>query len=66
MSQAKDFVSIRLDRELKDELLKAADLERRSLSSFTRLLLEFAWAEYLKAGSMHALITSHEHSLKEE
>ncbi len=66
MPHQKDFVSIRLDKELKEELLKAADLERRSLSSFTRLLLEFAWSEYLKQGSMHALIAAHEHSMKED
>jgi hypothetical protein len=64
MPQQKDFVSIRLDKELKEELLKASELERRSLSGFTRLLLEFAWAEYLKAGSMHDLIAAHERSLK--
>ncbi len=42
MAQAKDFISTRLDRELKDELLKASELERRSLSNFSRLLLEYA------------------------
>jgi hypothetical protein len=52
----KDFVSIRLDHELKTELAQAAELEHRSLSSFCRLLLEFAWGQYLKAGSLHELL----------
>lgn len=63
MPQSKDFISIRLDRELKAELQKAAELERRSISNFGRLLVEYAWAQYLKAGSMRELIAQHEHSL---
>ncbi len=31
-------------------------MERRSLSNFSRLLLEYAWGEYLKAGSMRNLL----------
>jgi uncharacterized protein (DUF1778 family) len=65
MPQSKDFISIRLDEELKAELTKAAEMERRSLSSFGRLLLEYAWSEYLKAGSIRALIELHEqHSVE--
>ena len=65
MPQSKDFVSIRLDETLKAELQAAAEMERRSLSNFGRLLLEYAWAEYLKAGSIRALIAMHEqHSLE--
>lgn len=56
MVQSKDFISIRVDGELKKELLQAADVERRSLSNFCRLLLEYAWGEYLKAGSMRKLL----------
>lgn len=56
MSQANGFASIRLDDELKTELQQAAELERRSLSNFCRLLLEYAWGEYLKAGSMRNLL----------
>lgn len=63
MPQSKDFISIRLDEALKEELQKAAELERRSLSNFGRLLLEYAWAQYLKAGSMRELIAHQEHSL---
>jgi len=66
MAQAKDFISTRLDRELKDELLKASELERRSLSNFSRLLLEYAWAQYLKAGSMRELLTPQEHSIRRD
>jgi len=57
---SKDFITIRLDQELKSELLHAAQMERRSLSNFSRLLLEFAWAQYLKAGSMNKLISQQE------
>jgi hypothetical protein len=63
LSQIKDFISIRLDRELKTELLQASDLEHRSLSNFCRLLLEFAWGQYLKAGSMRDLLSPQEHTL---
>jgi len=57
---SKDFVSIRLDEALKAELQAAAGLERRSLSNFSRLLLEYAWAQYLKAGSIRGLIEQYE------
>jgi hypothetical protein len=66
MSQAKDFVSIRLDHELKGELLQAAELERRSLSNFSRLLLEYAWGQYLKAGSMREMLAPQEHSIRRD
>jgi hypothetical protein len=56
MNQTKDFISVRVDTELKKELLQASDVERRSLSNFCRLLLEYAWGEYLKAGSMRNLL----------
>jgi hypothetical protein len=61
--QSKDFISIRLDTELKAELQKAADLEQRSISNFGRLLIEYAWSQYLKAGSMRELISEQERSL---
>jgi hypothetical protein len=51
-----DFISIRVDGDLKKELLQASDVERRSLSNFCRLLLEYGWGEYLKAGSMRNLL----------
>ena len=60
MPLSKDFVSIRLDEALKAELQAAAELERRSLSNFSRLLLEYAWAQYLKAGSIRGLIEQYE------
>ena len=56
MPQVSEFISIRLDGELKTELHQAAELERRSLSNFCRLLLEYAWGEYLRAGSMSNLL----------
>ncbi len=56
MTKTKDFISIRVDVELKRELLEASDVERRSLSNFCRLLLEYGWGEYLKAGSMRNLL----------
>lgn len=58
MSRGMDFISIRLDSDLKKELLQASDVERRSLSNFCRLLLEYGWGEYLKAGSMRNLLES--------
>jgi hypothetical protein len=57
---SKDFISIRLDEALKAEFQAAAEVERRSLSSFGRLLLEYAWYEYLKAGSIRGLIKQYE------
>lgn len=67
MNQAKDFISIRLDRELKGELLQASELERRSLSNFSRLLLEYAWGQYLKAGSISELLAPpQEHSVRRD
>ena len=62
--QTKEFISIRVDQGLKEELAQASEVEQRSLSSFCRLLLEFAWGQYLKAGSMHELLSPSEHSLK--
>lgn len=65
MPQSKDFISIRLDEALKAELQAAAEVERRSLSNFGRLLLEYAWAQYLEAGSIRVLIEQHEeHSME--
>ncbi len=63
MSQTKDFISIRLDGELKAELIQASELEHRSLSNFCRLLLEFAWGQYLKAGTMRDLLSPQERPL---
>jgi uncharacterized protein (DUF1778 family) len=60
MPQSKDFISIRLDEALKAELQAAAGMERRSLSNFGRLLLEYAWDQYLKAGSIRTLIEMNE------
>lgn len=57
MNRPKDFITVRLDERLKAELLKAADIERRSLSNFSRLLIEYAWGEYLKTGSLHDLLS---------
>lgn len=64
MTQTKDFVSIRLDQELKTELQQAAELEHRSLSNFCRLLIEFGWAQYLRAGSMKDLLKLEEAGVK--
>ena len=64
MSTSMDFISIRLDGDLKKELLQASDVERRSLSNFCRLLLEYGWGEYLKAGSMRNLLESLDNAAK--
>jgi hypothetical protein len=64
LSQAKEFISVRLDQGLKAELMQACELERRPLSGFCRLLLEYAWGQYLKAGSMHELLSAHEKTVE--
>jgi len=65
VNRPKDFITVRLDEKLKAELLKASDMERRSLSNFSRLLLEYAWSEYLKAGSLHDLLSSPAEPIKQ-
>jgi hypothetical protein len=62
MNSGKAFLSIRVDHELRDELQKASGLEHRSLSSFSRLLLEYAWNQYLAAGSVRELLSNREQS----
>jgi hypothetical protein len=39
-----EYVSIRLDKELKAKLQKGARTEHRTLSNYCRLLLEYAYA----------------------
>ena len=65
MNRPKDFITVRLDEKLKAELLKASDMERRSLSNFSRLLIEYAWSEYLKAGSLHDLLSPPTEAVKQ-
>jgi hypothetical protein len=65
VNRPKDFITVRLDEKLKAELFKAADIERRSLSNFSRLLLEYAWGEYLKAGSLHDLLSPPSEAVKQ-
>lgn len=55
MAKSMAYLTIRLDPELRAELEKAAELEKRSLSSFGRLLLEHGWSQYLRAGSLQEL-----------
>jgi hypothetical protein len=66
VSQTKEFISIRIDGELKHELTQASDVERRSLSNFCRLLLEYGWGEYLKAGSMRNLLEPSKDKVRKE
>jgi hypothetical protein len=56
----KGFVTFRVDSTLKEELVQASQLEHRSLSNFGRLLLEYAWGQYLKAGSIKELLEQKE------
>jgi len=65
VNRPKDFITVRLDEKLKAELLKASDMERRSLSNFSRLLIEYAWSEYLKAGSLHDLLSRPTEAVKQ-
>ncbi len=66
MDESKGFVTFRVDATLKEELVQASQLEHRSLSNFGRLLLEFAWGQYLKAGSIRELLEQKEHSQVQE
>jgi len=56
MTTSSEYITIRVDAELKDEISKAAQIEHRSLSNMGKLLLEFAWNRYLAAGSMRELL----------
>ena len=56
MSSRSEYLTIRVDAELKEEISKAAQIEHRSLSNISKLLLEFAWNRYLAAGSMRELL----------
>ena len=60
MSSKSEYLTIRVDAELKEEISKAAQIEHRSLSNISKLLLEFAWGQYLSAGSMRELLNSNE------
>ena len=60
MSSKSEYLTIRVDAELKEEISKAAQLEHRSLSNISKLLLEFAWGRYLAAGSMRELLNPNE------
>ena len=60
MSSRSEYLTIRVDAELKDEISKAAQLEHRSLSNISKLLLEYAWSQYLAAGSMRELLETKE------
>jgi len=60
MSIKSEYITVRVDAELKDELLKAAELEHRTLSNMGKLLLEFGWGKYLEAWSMRELLESTE------
>jgi hypothetical protein len=60
VSSKNEYLTIRVDAELKEEISKAARIEHRSLSNISKLLLEYAWGQYLAAGSMHELLNRNE------
>jgi hypothetical protein len=60
MGSRSEYLTIRVDAELKDEISKAAQLEHRSLSNISKLLLEYAWGRYLSAGSMRELLDTNQ------
>jgi hypothetical protein len=62
VSESKAFLTIRVDAELKRELAQACEVEHRTISSFSRLLVEYAWGQYLKAGSIRELLSPREES----
>lgn len=56
MKSKSEYLTIRVDSELKEEISKAAQIEHRSLSNISKLLLEFGWGRYLAAGSIQELL----------
>jgi hypothetical protein len=60
------YVTTRIDAELKAELEKACEIEGRKLSTFCRLLLEYGWNSYLRAGSIAALVSREAMTIVEE
>ncbi len=59
--RGKEYVTVRVDTSFKNALVEASRTEHRPLSNFCRLLLEHAFAEYRKVGSMRDLFLSSEH-----
>lgn len=57
MAVPKAYLTVRIDAPLRGELSRASELEHQSLSNFSRLLLEYAWGKYLRAGSLRELLT---------
>jgi uncharacterized protein (DUF1778 family) len=53
-----DYMSLRLDRSLREALVEAANAEHRPLSNFCRLLLEYAFSEYQRVGSIRDLLSA--------
>jgi predicted DNA-binding protein len=66
MAERMSSVTIRLDPELKAELEAASSLEGRTLSTFGRLLLEYGWNSYLRAGSLASLVSREAQTIVEE
>lgn len=60
MSSSSEYLTVRVDAELKEEISKAAQIEHRSVSNISKLLLEYAWGRYLAAGSMRELLEENE------
>lgn len=57
----REYITVRVDRSLKTELMDACASEHRPLSSFCRLLLEYAFDQYRRAGSVRDLLLPREH-----
>lgn len=60
MASKSEYLTIRIDAELKEEIAKAAQVEHRSISNVGKLLIEYAWSRYLAAGSMRELLNQME------
>lgn len=60
MAEIKDYLTVRIGPQLKSQIFEAAEKEHRSLSNLGRLLLEYAFEQYRKAGSLHDLLDSQE------
>jgi hypothetical protein len=66
MAERMEYITTRVDAELKDEMEKACEIEGRKLSTFCRLLLEYGWNSYLRAGSIAALVSREAQKIVEE
>lgn len=59
-----EYITVRVDSGFKDALVEASRAEHRPLSNFCRLLLEYAFGHYGRAGSIHTLLLAQENAMQ--